>query len=41
MYWLFSLKLGFWQTDYGEFPETKDTNGKSEDLTALPIKIYV
>jgi len=38
---MFSSKLGFWQTDYGEFPETKDSNGKFEDLTALPIKIHV
>jgi hypothetical protein len=38
---MFSSKLGFWQADYGEFSETKDNNGKFEDLTALPIKIYV
>jgi len=24
-----------------EFPETKDNNGKFEDLTALPIRVYV
>jgi hypothetical protein len=38
---MFSSNLGFWQADYGEFPETKDNNSKSEGLKALAIKIHV